>query len=269
MTKVSLYAYYSFGFNYYILRNNSSTKNVETFDKEVKNYLRFIKKLDLRVTLTLLEINGLDKELEKLEKLNKGKKKNDKIDVVLHKKITDLISKADLTLDAELTIKTGYIVSEKRITTEKLTDNIASIFSQNTFEHLPDIARFDFSESGKCIAFDRNTASAFHSLRGTEDVLKYYYSLLTGKKSTETQTWYNFHNEIEAETKKGIITPPPPKELLQNLNSLRVFYRNKTQHPQLTYNSDEAQDLLFNCVKAVNEIVKDLKSRKLIIDMPF
>lgn len=269
MTKVSLYDYYSFGFNYYILLNNSSNKTNENFNKDLASYISFVKRLDLRVTLSLLNMNGWEEVYEEAQKMNKGAKKKLKIEAALHKKMIDIINKADPTLDAELNIKTGYILSEKRIISEKLTGNISSIFSQGTYSDLPDIARFDFAESGKCIAFDRHTASAFHSLRGTEDVLKTYYSLLTGKKPTDSQTWWNFYNEIENEIKAAKITPHPPKELMQNLDSLRVFYRNKTQHPQLTYNSDEAQDLLFNCIKCVNQIIKDLKDRKLIDDFPF
>jgi len=269
MKKVSLYDYYSFGYNYYILLNESSTKLVEQFSIDVHSYSSFIKKLDLKVTMALLKMKGWNDAMAELEKFNKGVKKKSPIDKILHTKIIGLLNKADSTLDAEMNIKSGYILGEKRIITEKLTENISSIFSNDTFIHLPDIAKFDFTESGRCIAYDRHTASAFHSLRGTEDVLKFYYSHLTGKKATETQTWGYFLTEIENEIKNAKINPLPPKELLQNLNSLRVFYRNKTQHPQLTYNSDEAQDLLFNCIKCVNEIMKDLKKRNLIDELPF
>lgn len=269
MEKVSLYDYYSFGFNYYILMNNSSEKTIEEFSKEITIYSNFINDLDLKVTKSLLKLYGWNDNITALNKLNVGVKKKKVIESELHQKIIELIKKADSTLDAELNIKNGFLIKEKRISTEKLINEIDSIFSIDTFLHLPDVARFDFMESGKCLAFDRNTASAFHSLRGTEDVLKFYYTNLTGKVATETQTWGNFHTEIEAGITVGKIMPHPPKELMQNLNSLRIYYRNKTQHPQLIYNCDEAQDLMFNCIKCVNEIIKDLKSRGIINDSLF
>lgn len=269
MTKVSLYAYYSFGFNYYLLLNSNGTTTNEKFLKDLNKYSSFINRLDLKVTLSLLSMQGWDTEYENLKKANKGAKRKQIVAPSMHKQMIDLIKKADSTLDAELNIKTAYLLNEKRLSNEKLMDNISSIFSQWTFIDLPEIAKFDFAESGKCIAFDRYTASAFHSLRGTEDVLKMYYSLLTGKKPSETQTWGHFINEIEADIKSGKLIPPPPKDLIQNLDSLRIYYRNKTQHPQLIYNSDEAQDLLFDCIKCVNQIIKDLKDRRLIDDLPF
>jgi len=269
MQKVSLYEYYSFGFNYYLLLNHSEEKTNEVFYKDLHNYANFIHTLDLKVTKSLLKMNGWNDVMSSLEKQNKGAKKKQKVEKELHEKIIELLRKADSTLDAELNIKNAYLLNQKRISTEKLIDNISSIFSIDTFIHLPDIARFDFIESGKCLAFERNTASAFHALRGTEDVLKFYYTNLTGKKPTDSQTWGNFHTEIENGITAGKITPHPPKELMQNLNSLRIFYRNKTQHPQLIYNSDEAQDLMFLCIKCVNEIVKDLKERGKIDDLPF
>lgn len=269
MKKVSLFDYYSFGFNYFILMNNSSDSTVELFARDITSYIAFIKKLDLKVTMSLLKMDKWQENLDLLDKLNKGVKKKKIIDEKLHTEIITIIKKADPTLDAELNIKMGYLINEKRISTDKLIEEISSIFSKDTFLHLPDIARFDFAESGKCIAYERNTASAFHSLRGTEDTLKFYYTSLTGKTATETQTWWNFHNEIEKEITNNNITPHPPKELMQNLDSLRIFYRNKTQHPQLIYTSDEAQDLLFNCIKSVNEMIKDLKARLIINDLPF
>jgi len=58
---------------------------------------------------------------------------------------------------------------------------------------------------------------------------------------------------------------------MMSIDSLRRHYRNKTQHPQLTYTSDESQDILGTCIKMVNDIVSDLKARKIDIedDLPF
>jgi hypothetical protein len=269
MNQVSLYNYYSFGFNYYILMHDSKRKSVENFVKDLTTYANFIADLDLKVTKSLLKMGGWEGNMNALNKLNVGAKKNQIVEDDLYEKIIALIKKADATLDAELEIRKAYLLNEKRVSIEKLTNSIESIFSVDTFQYLPDVARFDFIESGNCLAFDRNTASAFHSLRGTEDVLKFYFTSLTQKNATEGQTWGNFHNEIENGITNGQINPHPPKELMLNLNSLRIFYRNKTQHPQLIYNSDEAQDLMFNCIKCVNEIVKDLKQREIINDFPF
>ena len=94
--------------------------------------------------------------------------------------------------------------------------------------------------------------------------MKYYYQLLLDVVPKENQTWFNFYEEIEKEITSGNITPKPSEELMINLNSLRRFYRNKTQHPQMIYNSDDVQDLMFLCIKTVNEMIKDLIDREII-----
>ncbi len=126
------------------------------------------------------------------------------------------------------------------------------------------ITKFDFQEAGLCLAYDRFTASAFHLLRGTEDTLRLFYEFLLSKKSRTSDTWGTYTNGIEKAVKANKITPKPSKELLLNLESLRIFYRNKTQHPDKIYNNDEVQDLFGTSIKTINDIIIDLKSRKLI-----
>lgn len=268
MEAVSLYDYYSFGFNYYILTNNLSGNITETFAEDVGRYLEMITKLDLEVTMSSLKLNGLQEDLVKLDKLRKSRKKKEDIPPDLKASILNKINKADSTLDAELNTKYGYHLHPKKISQEILLDNIQKLFASNIFYLLPQIAQYDFKECGKCIAFDRFTASAFHALRGTEDVLKYYYSRLLNKVPTEKQTWGMFYTAIDKEIKEDRINPKPEEELMINIDTLRKYYRNKTQHPQLIYNSDEAQDLLFQCVRTVNQIYVDLKKRNLIEDLP-
>jgi hypothetical protein len=269
MKKTSLYKYYSFGYNYNILLNDSEAKSNKDFFNDLKTYYEFIKYLDLKVTLSCLTMQDMSSDLEKLEKTTRGKNKDKPIAKELYSSIIEKLKNADSTLDAELNIKAGYLVGDKRVSEDLLVNNIHKLFAENTYIELPEIAQSDFGEAGKCLSFDRYTASAFHALRGTESVLKMFYEKLLDKPSNEKQTWGNFHQEMEANIKNEKINPAPSEELMINLDSLRVYYRNKTQHPHLTYNSDESQDLLFLCIKTVNEIIKDLINRGLIDLLPF
>ena len=113
------------------------------------------------------------------------------------------------------------------------------------------------------LAFDRYTASSFHALRGTESVLAYYHQCLLKNKKLKNVTWGTLAKEIDDGIKNKTIKPGPPEELLINLNNLRKFYRNKTQHPVLKYSSDSSQDLISLCTKTINEIVQDLVDRKM------
>ena len=147
---------------------------------------------------------------------------------------------------------------------EILSERIDKLFSKNTFHNLPTIAQYDFKEAGMCLAFDRFTASAFHLLRGTEDILKFFYETLLNKKSKITDTWGTYSTEITKAVKSSNLKPEPSSELMMNIDNLRIFYRNKTQHPDKIYNQDEAQDLFGVSIKTINEIIFDLKQRKLI-----
>lgn len=265
MEQIKIYEYYSFGYNYNILLNGAANKTNEECLKEVNGYFDFINKLDLRVTISSIKLVNLHPEFEKLTKLGKtNKTKNNIVESSFWKIIVDKLNKVDSTLDAELNIKIGYLLDEKRFTKEILLDKINLLFSKDTFILLPTIAQFDFEESGKCLAFDRYTACAFHALRGTEDVVKMYYEKLFSKIATDRDTWGIYENAITTAIKTGTLLPPPDEQLIINITNIRKYYRNKTQHPQNTYSSDEAQDLFSLCTKTVNEIIQDLKNRKLI-----
>ena len=265
MKKVEIFTYYSFGYNYYILLNESSKYSNQQFLDGLNDYVRFIDNLELKVTKSSLELQKFNDDVDNLRKKCRGKTKDLSINPEFHKSIISKIQNTDKTLDAELNILTAYYIqNNKRVATDLLENKIEKLFSEDVFDNLPEIAVHDFQEAGKCLLFNRFTACAFHTLRGTEDTLKFYYQLLLDCIPKENQTWFNFHEEIEKAISSKVIEPRPSEELMINLNSLRKFYRNKTQHPQMIYNSDDVQDLMFLCIKTVNEMVKDLISREKI-----
>ena len=51
---------------------------------------------------------------------------------------------------------------------------------------------------------------------------------------------------------------PPSKPLMDNLDNIRVNFRNPTQHPDARYDLDEAQDLLAVCIEVVNRMMKEI-----------
>lgn len=125
MDQIKIYDYYSFGYNYSILLDGHTNKTNAECLKDVVRYVEFIKKLDLRVTISSIKLLDLLTEFGKLEKLGKAKKTKDNIvEVGLWENIVEKLKKVDSTLDAELNIKIAYILDEKRFTTENLLDNI-------------------------------------------------------------------------------------------------------------------------------------------------
>jgi hypothetical protein len=51
-----------------------------------------------------------------------------------------------------------------------------------------------------------------------------------------------------------------PVPLCNQLDHIRVSFRNPTAHPEKIFEIDEAQDLLSICIDAANRMIKDLKN---------
>lgn len=173
------------------------------------------------------------------------------------KQLRTLLVKLEPTIIAETGGKFAYIVSEKRMDTNKLLNDTPSLFRKDVFNLLPDIAQFDFRQAGKCVAFEFHTAGAFHLLRGTEAVLRFFYCKIVKRKRVSPPNWGPIVSHL------GRRRDPPPKELLQNLDNLRDSFRNPTQHPEKIYDTDEVQDLFGLCVDIVNRMILYLADKKL------
>lgn len=265
MKTVSIYSYYQFGFNYrWLLYNTWNITNLQLTDL-LKEYLNFINALNLPVTKSALKMKNLEWILAKLDKILKKKWEKDNIVATsILEELIPILKAVDTTLDAELNIKIAYLPTEEiRFSHELLTQDIWKLFSQGTFQKLPPLAKFDFQESGKCLVFNLFTASAFHALRWTEEVLKYYYKEFTWNDPTDKDTWWDYVRKIQESINKKLNKMTAPEELIENLDWLRKYYRNKTQHPTLKYSSDDAQDLLSTCVKSVNMMMKDITEAEL------
>ena len=152
------------------------------------------------------------------------------------------------TLFAEAQGNVAFIVTDKRIDVNKLLSDVPALMAPGVFDSLPDIARYDLIEAGKCIAFELPTAAAFHLLRGTEGVLRQFYCSVVRKKRVEL-LWGPMVESLRRRSK------PPPAPLLDNLDNIRLSFRNPTQHPDKIYDIQEVQDLFSLCVDVVNRMV--------------
>jgi hypothetical protein len=176
------------------------------------------------------------------------------------KKISKYVAELRVTLLAEVEEFKVYVVSPKRLEIKKLTEDVSILFSNGVYENIPQIAKNDFSEAGKCIAFERPTAAAFHLLRGTEAVLRYYYCEVIKTKRVRLQNWGEIIKDLKVKNKTRKKT-----ELINNLDDIRVSYRNPTQHPQKIYDMDEVQNLWGRCTDVVDRMIIDLKLPKVKI----
>jgi len=219
----------------------------------LKTSIKGVDELDLIVTANVRQFLVLKEFKEKFdEKNSKNSVTNEDI-----QEISSLMHHIKDVIDAELQGKIVYVITEKRMKVTKLLDDIKKLFAEDVFISLPDLPRFDFKEGGKCIAFERPTAGAFHILRGMEGIMRWLYDKLTHSSGCS----YNWGPLI---TNLRNLPNPPPSEILDQSDAIRVNYRNPTAHPELTYTIDDAQDLLSECIAVVNRIVHHLKDNNLL-----
>lgn len=227
-------------------------KGTDYIEDNIERFFQFLGEFSFIITLQASE--GLLHFSEELKKMGK----RHKLSAREASRLRNLIAGIHLTLLAEATVRQAFVVTDKRINTEKLYFSVEMLMSPGVFILLPEVAKYDFEECGRCIVFERPTAAAFHILRGTEAVLRMFYLSIVKRNRLSRLMW---HDMLVALRKRR---NPPPSELLDNLDNIRKSFRNPTQHPDKIYDIEEVQDLFGLCIDVVNRMVAYLKRKRLI-----
>ena len=111
-----------------------------------------------------------------------------------------------------------------------LIDHAEEHLTDETMASIPDQCRIDIRAAGRCLAFDMETASAFHMLRAIESMIKAYYHRLTGKTFAEAKIPRNWRN---ISTLSG--TREPWKVFSLNWKSSRLFSAILSCTPRKTW----------------------------------
>ena len=247
----SLFQYFFFGTSLRYLQDAEAGFRIHDFDRDyhvLSNIANFFEQLDeLGLQVTARASKDLQRLYTELEQ--------EDYDAVLSEaqasKLARIMTDIRKTLEAELEGFYVYTVTPKRIDATKLMSDVSFLFAPNTFARLPGIARFDLEEAGKCIAFERPTAAAFHLMRATEAVLRTFL-----KTHVETSSENLWGPMVKALREK--LDDSDYGVLLNNLDNIRLSFRNPTQHPQKIYDIQEVQDLWGLCVDVINRMAKDL-----------
>ncbi len=163
-----------------------------------------------------------------------------------------------LVLRAETKNYFTFSISEKRIDSSKLIFNVDLLLAKDVFNSLPDSIQYDFSEGGKCIAFECATASAFHVLRGVEGLLRLLLKKLSPSVDVSKMVWGKVVEELKNLNIAALSV------LLDNCDRIRDNYRNPTDHPEKIYDIEKAQDLFNLCVGVVNDMVDYMKTNNIL-----
>lgn len=247
MKKQKIYAYYAFGYNYSLLRTAPlSTLSTENVEKILRTFINKLNDINLPVTMKIAKkLITLHEEIIKISETNLPLEYATKIQVE--------INRIDPALDAELDLKEIYILTEKRYSLDILINNPGHLLGNEVFNTLNDNTKKDFSSACMQIALGQPTAAAFHLMRALEEQVKNLYLSFKKTKRLDKPMWGPMINQLRSKN-----APKPSEKLLSHLDGIRIHFRNPTQHPDMFYSLDEAQDLLNQTIVAINMIYSEL-----------
>jgi len=112
-----------------------------------------------------------------------------------------------------------------------LLEKMSELFSVDCWHRLSQFTKREVQESGRCLAFERYTAAAFHILRAVEAEVRDYVCLLTHAepKRRDFAALIEVLSEHRADDK-----------LLATLKDIRRLDRNPLAHPEAWLDLDEA-----------------------------
>ena len=247
MRSTSISRYIRFGTSFRYLQDAAIGWSIHKDDCVLANIDRFL------AEVVALELTVTDRAATKLKMARatlSARPKDARLTPSESGELKSIMRELRPTLFAEAQGNVAFITTDKRLQVTKLLGEVRGLMAPGVFDAMPEIARYDFGEAGKCIAFERPTAAAFHLLRGTEAVLRHFYCSIV-KRGRGQLMW----GPIVGALRKRRDTPDPT--LLNHLDNIRASFRNPTQHPEKIYDINEAQDLFGLCVESVNRMVRN------------
>jgi hypothetical protein len=219
---------------------------IELIDSLAKN----IEEADLRVSLSGFKrfVLPIKTKLEAMKKDDSTKEIREEL-----KKQIDTI---ESIVFSETSIKYIYVLPQRRFNGEYLTSMPSKLLNEGIFERLPDMAAFDFKATCRCLLYGEGTATAFHILRATEEVLKHFYFKYKRTNRLNKPMWGSMTRELSAKKKNK-----PDETILKSLDLVRNSYRNPTQHPEMKYDIESAQNLFGVCIDLINKMAIELETK--------
>lgn len=249
MKPINVWTYIKVGTGFRYLQDATKGRRIHGESFILENIERFLKMLDdfqLHVT------NRASDRLRKVQEKLSLKSEDAALSAAEAEELKEAIKAIRATFSAETKGIYNYVVTEKRLDVEKLLNDMKGLFAPGTFDQLSDIAQSDFKSAGRCIAFECSTAAAFHLLRGIEGILRQYYVTFIGPATSDI-TWGHITVALRKKRDKRI-----DNHTLRHLDHIRSAFRNPTQHPEKTYDTQEIQDLFPLIVDVTNRMINEM-----------
>jgi len=169
--------------------------------------------------------------------------------------INDLIKDIGMRVRDELDARVVIFIAPEKLAFYK---QITPIFGNEVAQKFPSLA-YEIEEAGKCLALDRSTASAFHSIRALEGAIRALARSLAIPDPVKAadRSWFKSLHAISNEMSQRWPTAAERmsgdgrffEEAHAALAAMQNPYRNATMHLDQKYTEEEAKDIL-NLVKA-------------------
>ncbi len=141
-------------------------------------------------------------------------------------------------LTAELQTLTTYHATQKGIyLTTDLIERAEYIFPPTILSKINRAVINEVRSSGRCLAFDNGTASAFHMMRAVESVMHSYYIQVckpNPKPRKRLSNWGEYIKKLESSPK------PKVQEIIALIQQIKDKHRNLIMHPDVVLTPDEA-----------------------------
>lgn len=167
-----------------------------------------------------------------------------------------MLRQFETVLDEELSAAPIFCLERiGNLSTESLLEGASTGFDPEAIAKLPPTAVAEIDEAGKCLAFERATASAFHILRAVELAIKTYLSCVPGfvLPPMNRQNWGEFIKLLQDNGSA--------KEVTDALQNIKSNYRNPLMHPEDTLDLRHAIGLFSVCQGMIEVLIADMKKR--------
>lgn len=246
------YVYVRIGLCLRLLRNLAATTKPEHAKKEIGALMSNLQKAGFEVSLAATKSGAYSEMTKALDEAEPDKP----LPAALLATIRSQFESLETVVFPEATTKKLYMLPARRFNTDYLLSDPSKLLKRGAFEKLDFIAQTDFSSSCRCLLFGEATAAAFHILRATESVLKHYYYHHRKQNRLANPMWGPMVAQLRSKTRNR-----PSESLLTSLDLIRTAYRNPTQHPEATYEVDNAQDLFGVCIDAIGKMADELPAK--------
>jgi hypothetical protein len=184
--------------------------------------LNELPKFDMVVADALAQTGYGRKTLAELLREMDALPKDAKLTAPMAAELTGAMSELLKVLKVESGRRYAYVPESGRFDVELLMNNVARLFAPGVYARLPELVRYDLAEAGRCVAFNLPTASAFHALRAIEGALRDFYCDWVRSGRLKNPMWASMVTQMRDRSSA------PPEGLLDQLDSLRIHFRNPT-----------------------------------------